>query len=65
MYDLECVEIWERFAHTDQFRYCRTCSFNRARQLSIWVMWMRPAVGLGVGIEDDEFSESWTLGHKS
>ena len=72
MYDLERFEIRERFAHVDQFRYCGTCNLNRARQLTICyfcpvtrAMWVRAAVGMGVGIEDGEVSESWTLGHKS
>jgi len=71
MHDLECFEIWECFAHIDQFRYCGTCKFNRARRLSTcyfcpvtWALTIWPAVGMGVGIEDGEFNEPWTLGHK-
>ena len=28
-YDLECVEIRERSARSDQFRYCQLCTFTR------------------------------------
>ena len=30
IHDLECVEIRERRAHSDQFRYCGVCTPERA-----------------------------------
>ena len=72
MHDLERFEIWECFAYIDQFRYCGTRNFNRARQLAVCyfcpvtrAIWIRPAVGMGVRIEDGELSESWTPSYKS
>ena len=50
-YDLECVEIWERFARNDQFRYC-PCRFD--------VLGVMVVMG-----NDGEFSEPWTRSHKS
>ena len=50
-YDLECVEIWERFARNDQFRYC-PCRFD--------VLGVMVVIG-----NDGEFSEPWTRSHKS
>ena len=67
MYDLECVEIWERSARIDQLQHCRTCISDRVRenshsltQRTMWVwawVWVRT--------EDGEFCELWTSSHVS
>ena len=62
MYDLECIEIWERFARNYQLQHRRACTPSRAgynpHSCGLKsVRWIR--------VGDGEFGEPWTRGCES
>ena len=67
MYDLECVEIWERFTCFDQFSHFGAYGFNHVGchshfnvcgAVRVWArVWVR--------VDDGELDESGTRGHVS
>ena len=61
MYDPECIKIWKRSAHIDQFCRCGAYTSDRIEE----IFRFRGLDTIPPRVDDGEFGELWACGYKS